>query len=56
MTEKEKIEFDAAYKLRKEAKKAPKGFKKVRSHWRKNKDGTKTRIEMHYRKVQLIQI
>tara|TARA_R110000744_G_scaffold367989_1_gene477702 strand:- start:996 stop:1160 length:165 start_codon:yes stop_codon:yes gene_type:complete len=54
MTEEDKIEFDAAFKL--SEGRTPKGFKKVRSHWRRNKDGTKTRVEMHYRKIQTIHI
>ena len=55
MTVEEKREFDEAFK--KSGGRTPKGYKKVRSHWRRcKKTGVKVRVEMHYRKIQNIYI
>ena len=50
MTIEEGIEFNL---LREQnGGRIPRGYKKVRSHWRKcRKTGTKVRVEMHYRKA-----
>ena len=49
MTIEEGIEFNL---LREQnGGRIPRGYKKVNAHWRKcRKTGTKTRVEMHYRK------